>query len=186
WVIGCHPLFGPMPNPAGQNVVLCPARPGPCLEWYEDLVRRMGMQPVVMTPEAHDGAMAFIQGLTHFLNIVFAHTLQTRQADLQALLQVCSPVYRVFFAVLSRILSGDAQLYGQIQIMNRENIPVLREFLANGTELLGAVEERRWEEFYRVFNDSAAYLGDFRDAARRESDFLIEQMRRYLEQSRNG
>jgi len=181
WVIGCHPLFGPMPDPAGQNVVLCPARPGPCLPWFEETVRRLGMTPVRMTPQGHDEAMAFIQGLTHFLNIAFARTLQTRGADIEALLRVCSPVYQVFFAMLSRILSGDAHLYGQIQILNRENLPVLREFLQNGAELLGMAEERRWEDFYGLFREAGDYLGPFKGVARQESDFLIDQMRQYLE-----
>ena len=184
WVIGCHPLFGPMPNPAGQNVVLCPARPGPCLPWLEETVRRLGMTPVVMTPQGHDEAMAFIQGLTHFLNIAFARTLQTRGADIEALLRVCSPVYQVLFAMLSRILSGDPQLYGQIQILNRENIPVVREFLKNGAELLDFADGRRWEDFYRVFGEAGAYLGPFKAVARQESDFLIDQMRQYLERQR--
>lgn len=184
WVIGCHPLFGPMPNPAGQNVVLCPARPGPCLPWIEDVVRRLGMTPVVMTAQGHDEAMAFIQGLTHFLNITFARTLQTRGADIETLLRVCSPVYQVLFAMLSRILSGDPHLYGQIQILNRENLPVLREFLKNGTELLGMAEERRWEDFYGMFREAGDYLGPFKGVARQESDFLIDQMRQYLERQR--
>jgi prephenate dehydrogenase len=181
WVIGCHPLFGPMPDPTGQNFVLCPARPGPCLPWLEDTLRRLGMTPVTMTAQGHDEAMAFIQGLTHFLNITFARTLQTRGADIEALLRVCSPVYQVLFAMLSRILSGDAHLYGQIQILNRENLPVLREFLKNGAELLALAEERRWEDFYGLFGSAGDYLGPFKAVARQESDFLIEQMRQYLE-----
>lgn len=184
WVIGCHPLFGPMANPAGQNVVLCPARPGPCLPWLQDTVRRLGMTPVVMTPEGHDEAMAIIQGLTHFLNIVFARTLQTRHADVEALLRVCSPVYQVLFAMLSRILSGDPQLYGQIQILNRENIPVVREFLKNGAELLDMAEGRRYPDFYRIFSEAGAYLGPFKAVARQESDFLIDRMREYLQRER--
>jgi prephenate dehydrogenase len=180
WVIGCHPLFGPMPDPTGQNVVLCPARPGPCLPWMEDLIRRLGMSPVIMTAQGHDEAMAFIQGLTHFLNITFARTLQTRHADIEALLRVCSPVYQVLFAMLSRILSGDPQLYGQIQILNRENIPVVREFLNNGAQLLELAEGRKWDDFYRLFSSAGEYLGPFRDVAREESDFLIDQMREYL------
>jgi prephenate dehydrogenase len=186
WVIGLHPLFGPMPNVAGQNVVLCPARPGPCRPWVEAFLKGHGMNPVEMTPAGHDEAMAFIQGLTHFLNITFARTLQTRQADLEALLRVCSPVYQVFFAVLSRILSGDARLYGQIQLLNRENVPVLREFLDNGQALLAAVEGGDWDGFYKVFQEAADYLGDFKTVARDESNFLIDQMRVYLEGKARG
>jgi prephenate dehydrogenase len=144
------------------------------------------MHPVAMTPQGHDEAMAFIQGLTHFLNITFARTLQTRQADLEALLRVCSPVYQVFFAVLSRILSGDARLYGQIQLLNRENVPVLREYLDNAQALLGAVERGDAEAFYAMFQQAADYLGDFKTVARDESNFLIEQMRGYLERKGRG
>lgn len=180
WVIGLHPLFGPLPDPRGQNVVLCPARPGPCRPWLEAFLTGHGMRVVEMTPQEHDEAMAFIQGLTHFLNIAFARTLQTRHADLEALLRVCSPVYRVLFAMLSRILSGDPELYGQIQLLNRESVPVLRDFLTNAHALLGTVERGEADDFYTVFREAAQYLGEFKTVARRESDFLIEHMRQYL------
>ncbi len=179
-VIGCHPIFGPMPTPEGQNVVLCPERPGPYLDWYEGFFASHGMQVVQLKPREHDEAMAFIQGLTHFLNIAFARTLQTRSADLEGLLRICSPVYRVFFAMLSRILSGDPELYGQIQISNRENLPVVKDFLANGSELLGLVEREDWEGIYRHIGEAASNLGSYKAKAREESDFLIEQMRNLM------
>lgn len=178
-VIACHPIFGPDTDPRGQNVVLCPERPGEFLEWYAGFFRRHGMIVVEMKPAAHDEAMAFIQGLTHFINITFARTLQTRGADLPGILKVCSPVYQVLFAILCRILSGDSHLYGQIQVSNRENIPVLEDFLDNGKDLLEQVNEKSWEGVYRIFEEAAEYLGDYKAVARQESDFLIEQMTRY-------
>ena len=135
---------------------------------------------VPITPEEHDESMAFIQGLTHFINITFASTLRTRGADLDRLLELCSPVYRVFFAMLSRILSGDPQLYGQIQITNRANIPVVKDFQDNGAALLRLVEREDWEGVYGLIAEAAENLGDYKLTARAESDFLIEQMRRLL------
>ena len=179
-VIGCHPMFAPMPSPAGQNVVLCPERPGPWLSWYEGFLQGHGMKVVHLAPAEHDEATAFIQGLTHFINIVFARTLQTREAKLEQILKVCSPVYQVLFAILCRILSGDAHLYGQIQASNPNNPPVLEAFLANGREFLDVVERQDWDAVYAVFNEAATYLGDFRQVAREESDFLIERMTEYL------
>jgi len=179
-VIGCHPIFGPMANPAGQNVAMCPARPGRFLPWYRAFFERHGMSVVLLTPEAHDQAMAFIQGLTHFINIAFATTLRETGADLESLLQVCSPVYRVFFAVLSRILSGDPQLYGQIQLDNPANTEVVRAFLDNGAALLSLVENQDARGFDELFREAADYLGDYKYVARQDSEFLIEQMRRYL------
>jgi prephenate dehydrogenase len=183
-VIGCHPMFAPMADPAGQNVVLCPERPGPWLDWYEGFYRRHGMQVVRMAPAEHDEAMAFIQGLTHFINIVFARTLQTREAKLEQVLRVCSPVYQVLFAILCRILSGDAHLYGQIQAANPNNPPVLEEFLANGRAFLDVVERKDWDAVYGIFDEAAAYLGDFKQVARDESDFLIARMTEYLARRR--
>jgi prephenate dehydrogenase len=183
-VIGCHPLFAPMASPAGQNAVLCPARPGPWLAWYEGFLRKHGMQVVHLQPAEHDEAMAFIQGLTHFINIVFARTLQTRGAQLEQILKVCSPVYQVLFAILCRILSGDAHLYGQIQASNPSNPPVLEAFLANGRAFLDVVEGKDWDAVYAFFNEAADYLGDFRQVARDESDYLIERMTEYLARRR--
>ena len=179
-VIGCHPIFGPMPDPAGQNVVLCPARPGGFLDWFRGFLTSHGMKVVEMSAESHDRAMAFIQGLTHFINITFARTLQTRQANLEEILKVCSPVYQVLFSILCRILSGDAHLYGQIQISNRDNLPVLADFLRNSEELLEAIDNSDAEAVYRMFNESAEYLGDYKAVARKNSDFLIDRMTEFL------
>lgn len=181
-VIGCHPVFGPMPNVAGQNVVLCPERPGPYLAWYRGFFERNGMRVVEMSPAEHDQAMAVIQGLTHFINVAFARTLQSEHVNIERVLEVCSPVYRMLFAVLSRILSGDPRLYGQIQLTNRENVPVLQALLRNGAGLLETIQRGDAEGFYRAFEEAATYLGDFKHTARDESNFLVEQLKRYLEQ----
>jgi len=180
-VIGCHPIFGPTTHPAGQNVVLCPQRPGPWLDWYAGFFRRQGMKVSQMTPLEHDQAMAVVQGLTHFINIGFARTLQTQQVNLEQVLAVCSPVYRVAFAILSRILSGDPALYGQIQLSNRENFPVVKAFVDNSQEILTQVGSGDGAGFNRLFLEAADYLGDYLAVARQESDLLIEHMRKHLE-----
>jgi prephenate dehydrogenase len=95
-------------------------------------------------------------------------------------------VYQVLFAILCRILSGDAHLYGQIQAANPENPPVLEAFLANGRDFLDVVERQDWDAVYAFFDEAAAYLGDFRQVARDESDFLIERMTEYLAQRRDS
>ena len=179
-VIGCHPIFGPLPTPEGQNLAMCPSRPGPYLRWYREFFQSHGIRVVELSPEEHDEAMAFIQGLTHFINIIFAQTLHTRGADVERLLELCSPVYRVFFAMLSRILTGDPVLYGQIQITNRANIPVVKEFQENGAALLSMVEQEDWDGVYALITQAADNLGSYKMEARKESDFLIDQMRRLL------
>ena len=74
-VIGCHPVFGPVPDVAGQNVVLCPARPGPYLEWYRDWFRSHLMHVEIMDPDSHDASIFFFLFLSPFFIISFSHTL---------------------------------------------------------------------------------------------------------------
>jgi prephenate dehydrogenase len=177
FVIGCHPVFGPVPDPAGQNVVLCPARPGPFLDWYRELFESHGMHVELMEAEAHDRAMGLVQGLLHFVNVTFARSLQSSGASAADLLRVSSPVYRLFFATLGRILSGDPALYGAIQVRNPWTRKIVREFLRDGQELLGTIERNDEQTFQKLFDQAAAFLGDARGEARAESEWLIEHPR---------
>lgn len=176
-VIGCHPVFGPTARPEGQNVVLCPERPGGYLPWYTELFTRGGMNVSVMTAEAHDEAMGFVQGLTHFVNLAFGATLSQRKADIQALLGVSSPVYRVFFSMLGRIFSGEAELYGQIQTNNPKGVAVVEDFLKIAQDLKEKVANGDREAIYAMFSQAADFLGEAKNSAKEDSDLLIEQLR---------
>jgi prephenate dehydrogenase len=166
-----------VPDPAGQNVVLCPARPGPFLDWYRGLFESHGMHVELMDAEAHDRAMGLVQGLLHFVNVTFARSLQSSGASASDFLRVSSPVYRLFFATLGRILSGDPALYGAIQVQNPWTRKIVREFLRDGQELLGTIERDDEQTFQKLFDQAAAFLGDARGAARAESERLIEHSR---------
>ncbi len=175
-VIGCHPVFGPVPDVAGQNVVLCPARPGPYLEWYRDWFRSHGMHVEIMEPEAHDAAMGFVQGLTHFVNIAFAHTLDAGGVSVDDLMKVSSPVYRTLFSLMGRILGGDAGLYAAIQIQNPHSRKAVKALLQNGAELLAAVEREDGEALQRLMGEAAAHLGEAGKTAREASGRLLERL----------
>jgi prephenate dehydrogenase len=177
-VIGCHPVFGPMVDPRGQNVVLCPARPGPFLDWYRAWFESHGMHVEEMEASAHDRAMGMIQGLAHFVNIAFARTLRSSGSSADDLLKVSSPVYRIFFATLSRILSGDPGLYGAIQTLNPWSRQAVKAFLKNGGEILAAIERGDQEAFVEMFQEAARYLGEAGQEARAESDRMIGHPRR--------
>ena len=177
FVIGCHPVFGPVPDPAGQNVVLCPARPGPYLDWYRGLFESHGMHVELMEAEAHDRAMGLVQGLLHFVNVAFARALQSSGAPVDELLRVSSPVYRLFFATLGRILSGDPALYGAIQVRNPWSRKTVREFLRHGQDLLNAIEHDDEKAFQALFDQAATYLGEARREARAESEWIIDHPR---------
>lgn len=71
-VIGSHPLFGPNPDSTFNKVALCPGQKGkdrlsPSLNFWTQL----GFKPFLTTPQEHDKAMAFIQGLNFITTLTY-------------------------------------------------------------------------------------------------------------------
>jgi prephenate dehydrogenase len=68
-VIGAHPLWGPQSAREGiwgLEVVVCPVR-SRRVERVARFLRSLGLKVTVDTPEAHDRALAAVQGLTHMV-----------------------------------------------------------------------------------------------------------------------
>ena len=68
-IVGTHPLFGPQSGRdgiAGLRAVVCPVR-GKRHRAVAAMLRRLGLQVIRTSPEAHDRQMAYVQGLTHLL-----------------------------------------------------------------------------------------------------------------------
>jgi prephenate dehydrogenase len=68
-VIGTHPLFGPQSARKGVDgleVVVCPVRSRRS-DRIVRFLRTLGLRVSVTTPEAHDRALAVVQGLTHMI-----------------------------------------------------------------------------------------------------------------------
>ncbi len=69
-LVGAHPLFGPESahdGIAGHQIVLCPDNGGDLTPVRGFLEEKLGLRVCESTPEAHDRAMAVVQGLTHLV-----------------------------------------------------------------------------------------------------------------------
>lgn len=69
-IVATHPLFGPQSARAGieaQKIVLCPLRGASARPLARFLSRKLGLEVIVTTPEAHDRDLAVVQGLTHLV-----------------------------------------------------------------------------------------------------------------------
>ena len=97
----------------------------------------------------HDETMSVIQGLMHFIHIVFSRTLQSRDVDLQTILSVCSPVYQANFAFACRILQRDPKLYTDILMDNPENESILKSFLDEAKQSFKRGYKERSGDFFR-------------------------------------
>ncbi|MGK0289153.1 MAG: chorismate mutase/prephenate dehydrogenase [bacterium] len=179
-VISSHPMFGPMTDFSGQNVVLLPVRENKFLHKFERFFKELNLNTeIVQDWHKHDEYMSFIQGLIHFTHIVFAQTLHSKDVDLNTLLKICSPVYQSHFAFACRIFARDPHLYTHILMDNPQNKEVLNEFVKNAQNNIKNLQKGEEEVFKKHFQESKEFLGEYVDEFAKQSDFLVENLKEY-------
>ena len=173
--VGLHPIFGPgVGTLAGQTVAVTPATAtaaeyGPLLEVLEAAGARLAFT----TPEHHDELMAVVQGLAHALSLVLAGTMRELGCDLDEVLGVTSPVYRIEFGLVGRLLAQDPALYGPI-LRRNAHVPAALEAAREALEeLADAVADPGPGAFVRLFEEDAALFAPYAAAATTETDRLI-------------
>jgi prephenate dehydrogenase len=69
-IVGTHPLFGPQSardGIAGLKIAVCPIRGGRGPRVAAFLRKKLGLDVILTTPDAHDREAATVQGLTHLI-----------------------------------------------------------------------------------------------------------------------
>lgn len=108
-VVGLHPMFGPdVKSLAKQVVVVCPGRDETRCDWLLEQFAIWGAVLRQEKPEHHDRAMELIQAMRHFTSMVYGIFLQRQQADLQELIRLSSPIYRLELAMVGRLFCAIA------------------------------------------------------------------------------
>ncbi|BAU92978.1 prephenate dehydrogenase [Methylorubrum populi] len=109
-ILATHPLFGPQSAGGGirgLKIAVCPIRGRHSVRAAAFLRRGLGLDVILTTPEAHDRAMASVQGLTHLIAKVLVAMeplptrMTTRSFDLlmQAVGMVRHDAPEVFHAI---------------------------------------------------------------------------------------
>ena len=179
-VIPTHPMFGEMEDISGQNVVLMPMMRSKQFHALDQLFKRLGLKTVILKSwQEHDRMMSFIQGLMHFMHIVFVRSLYYEGADVQTLMQLASPVYRANFAFACRIISRDPNLYSHILLDNKHNSKVLDHFITQASQTLKSIKNNKVDDLNNLISKMNLYLGPIAGEFSNESDFLIQQMTEY-------
>ena len=176
-VISCHPLFGPMESMAGQNLVLLPVRQSFGLHALQSLFGQLELKVNVIEPwQRHDAMMSLLQGLIHFVHIVFAHTLRVNEVDLHELVNIASPVYKAQFAFACRILNRDPSLYAHILMDNPANSTILKIFVEEAKKIEQMLEGKNIDAFVEDFQQTRDFLGDLAKEFSTESEYMVEKM----------
>lgn len=176
-VLGGHPLFGPTTDFKGQNIILCSGREIGYSKWYRNFLKSLGLKIIEMKPEEHDRQMAVIQCLTHFSNLSLGSALSKINYDLTLGEKIATPVYKLRFYGVGRILAQNPVLYADIQTHNPFAKEVSQIYLEAVKELNNAVKKNNIQEFIDIFKKSQIYFGKFKEKSMKITDKLIKVMK---------
>ena len=182
-VLGLHPMFGPdVASLAKQVIVCCVGRDPAASEWLCQQMTIWGARLVEVSAAEHDKAMTLIQALRHFATFAYGRHLAEEGADLEQLLRLSSPIYRLELAMVGRLFAQDPALYADIILSSPQNLAMIRRYYEEFGRSLALLEQGQREGFVAAFNQVADYFGEHAGQFLRESKQLLAQAndRRHL------
>ncbi|AOM40914.1 bifunctional chorismate mutase/prephenate dehydrogenase [Xenorhabdus hominickii] len=175
-VLGLHPMFGPdVGSFAKQVVVYCDGRHPEAYQWFLEQMSVWGARLHQISAEKHDKNMSFIQALRHFTTFSYGWHLAKEDIDLQQLLSLSSPIYRLELAMVGRLFAQDSQLYADIIMSNPKNIELIRRYHQSFGQALKLLENQDKSAFIASFNQVREWFGDEATRFMKESRVLLQQ-----------
>ena len=174
-VAGLHPMAAPpkIGTLEGRTLAVCRARVARWAPWLDALLAALRADCVEIAPEAHDRAMALVQGLVHASHLAQADVLRRCAAEaggMPALHALRTVGHELDLTVTGRILAGNPAIYEDIQFGNPDVLPVLERLADATTALRDAVargdEAARTTLRQRFLAEPAAWFGAEALAAR--------------------
>jgi chorismate mutase/prephenate dehydrogenase len=92
---------------------------------------------------------------------VFGSHLAGENPDLQQLISLSSPIYRLELAMVGRLFAQDPALYADIIFDNKDSVALLTEFSVKFNQALMLVESNNKGEFIKQFFKIGSWFGDY-------------------------
>ncbi|NOH98925.1 bifunctional chorismate mutase/prephenate dehydrogenase [Vibrio sp. 99-70-13A1] len=175
-VVGLHPMFGPdVPSLAKQVIVYSDGRGEESYQWLLKQFGIWGASLCQMDAAEHDHGMTLIQALRHFTSFAYGLHLSKENPNIDQLLKLSSPIYRLEIAMVGRLFAQDPNLYGDIILSSDENIEMIRRFHNCFGEALKILDGKDKETFVQSFNQVSDWFGDYSQQFLEESQNLLKQ-----------
>lgn len=174
-VVGLHPMFGPdVPNLAKQIIVYCDGRESEKYQWLIDQMRIWGANLYAIAASEHDKCMSFIQALRHFTTFTYGVNLLQEQANLEQLIALSSPIYRLELMMVGRLFAQDSQLYADIIMSSPDNINLIKRYHERFGEMVKLLERGDKESFIHHFSEVTHWFGEYAQHFIKESQVMLK------------
>ncbi len=175
-VVGLHPMFGPdVTGLIKQTIIVCDGRASDQYQWLLQQFQVWGALNYNVTANEHDSAMAMVQVMRHFSTVCYGYHLMQENVELEQLLAMSSPIYRLELAMVGRLFAQDPNLYADIIFSNPKNVVMMKRFMQRFASLLNLVENGAKIDFIAKFNEVADWFGDDAENFLQESKILLEK-----------
>jgi len=175
-VVGLHPMFGPdVPSLAKQVIVYADGRGSEQYQWLLQQMAIWGARLHQVEAESHDKAMTLIQSLRHFTSFAYGVHLAQEEADLELLLDLSSPIYRLELAMVGRLFAQSPHLYADIIMASEQSKAMIKRYHHNFGELLKLLENEDKAGFIKAFERVSEWFGDYSEEFLKESRGLLQQ-----------
>lgn len=173
-VIGLHPMFGPGINHlAKQTIVVCQGRGESQSKWFIKQLKTWGANLSFVDAKQHDHLMSIVQVLRHFSTVAYGYHLKEENIDLDKVLELSSPIYRLELIMVGRLFAQNAELYSDIIFSDQQNIPMVKRFLQRMMDLLEMLETEDKQKFADLFEEVSNWFGEHAEKFLHESNQLL-------------
>ncbi|QWA09987.1 bifunctional chorismate mutase/prephenate dehydrogenase [Sodalis ligni] len=175
-VVGLHPMFGPDSGSlAKQVVVYCDGRQPEAYQWLLEQIQVWGARLHRSSAVEHDQNMAFIQALRHFATFAYGMHLAEENVQLEQLLALSSPIYRLELAMIGRLFAQDPQLYADIIMSSESNLALIKRYYQRFGEAITLLEQGDKDAFIARFKKIERWFGSYAQRFLEESRLLLRQ-----------
>lgn len=175
-VVGLHPMFGPdIPSMAKQVIICSDGRMPENYQWLLKQFEIWGASICAIDAEEHDNGMTLIQALRHFTSFAYGSHLSKENPNLDTLVQLSSPIYRLELAMVGRLFAQDPDLYGDIIMSSQRNIDMIKRFHQRFGEAIQILDNKDKQAFVTQFKAVSEWYGDYSQQFMRESQNLLKQ-----------
>ena len=175
-VMGLHPMFGPdIASLAKQVVVCCNGRMPEQCQWVISQMKIWGARIEQVEAADHDRAMSIIQALRHFTTYAYGVYLSESKADLDSLVRLSSPIYRLELMMVGRLFAQDPNLYADIILSATRNLDAIKAYADVICRAIGIIEKQDKEGFVQSFLEARKYFGDYAGQFMKESKLLLDR-----------
>ncbi|MUK63986.1 bifunctional chorismate mutase/prephenate dehydrogenase [Aliivibrio fischeri] len=185
-VVGLHPMFGPdVPSLAKQVIVMCDGRGKEHYSWLKNQFEIWGAIVRDISANEHDHGMTLIQALRHFTSFAYGQHLAKENPDIEQLLNLSSPIYRLELLMVGRLFAQDPNLYADIILSSDENIEMIKRFHQRFGDAISLLEEHNRSGFIKNFEEVETWFGDYAEQFLIESKSLLRQANDSIHRERN-